>query len=316
MDNYQSMRHFMSLCAVFLVGNSVIAFPLVKDKNDNLAAFLLSFAASITIIFCISKIPQNIICKIENSCENRWWAIMLSLALKALFLIFILMCAIDTCTQFVYFVSKNIMPEASSPILLASFLLLVIYLSLNNPKVLLNFSLISFFSVCFAVFSLFIMSLPQMEIGNIALDVDFDISRIFKNSFLFFAKSFGQTIIVFYFLYNISSHTARSSALAGVVCGGLLITLSLLNSFLIFGEQLSAILEFPYASAVSIISFGSLFNRMEGISYIIYFLCCLIKASVCVHSLKLLLNRAFGGSQYALVWFCGAVIFAFCLLFK
>ena len=55
---------------------------------------------------------------------------------------------------------------------------------------------------------------------------------------------------------------------------------------MLFGAQMSGEFDYPYAMAISTVTFGNLFSRLDGFSYFIYFVTALIKITVCVDVIK------------------------------
>ena len=71
------------------------------------------------------------------------------------------------------------------------------------------------------------------------------------------------------------------SALAGAVTGFSILGICILNSILLFGAELSGELGFSYISAISTISIGRLFTRLDEFAYLLFFITCIIKITVC-----------------------------------
>ena len=80
--------------------------------------------------------------------------------------------------------------------------------------------------------------------------------------------------------------------LIGVSGGCGLAALVLLNSVMLFGAELAGKFDYPYSAAISTISVGYLFSRMDGFSYFLGFACTLVRIGVCITTVKSLFKKS------------------------
>ena len=80
------------------------------------------------------------------------------------------------------------------------------------------------------------------------------------------------------------------STVLGIAIGGALLTLVIANSVLVFGEGYAAEIKFPYTSAVSTFSVGTLFTRLDGFAYFIVLTVNFLKGTLCILSCEYLLT--------------------------
>ena len=80
--------------------------------------------------------------------------------------------------------------------------------------------------------------------------------------------------------------------LIGVSGGCGLSALVLLNSVMLFGAELAGKFDYPYSAAISTISVGYLFSRMDGFSYFLGFACALVRIGVCITTVKSLFKKS------------------------
>ena len=79
---------------------------------------------------------------------------------------------------------------------------------------------------------------------------------------------------------------SKKTAVSGAVLGNLTLAFCILNSLLLFGNKFAGRLDYPYAFAISTVTFGNLFCRLDGFAYFIYFASCLIKITLSVSIIK------------------------------
>ena len=77
----------------------------------------------------------------------------------------------------------------------------------------------------------------------------------------------------------------------GTVIGCAILFLCVVQTILTFGTTYAAQLDYPYSFAVRILSVGQYFFRLEGFSYLLDYLTCLVRASVALSVSKRLLGR-------------------------
>lgn len=82
------------------------------------------------------------------------------------------------------------------------------------------------------------------------------------------------------------------SAISGVLIGGAFLLISYFNVALLLGTDMARGEEYPYSVAVSAISAGKLFMRMEAFSYAIYFLTVATRTAIAIGTLREFFVRA------------------------
>ena len=71
----------------------------------------------------------------------------------------------------------------------------------------------------------------------------------------------------------------------------MLLGITILNSVLLFGIEFSGVLDYPYSSAGSTVTFGNLFTRMDGFLYFVYLASCIVKCAVGIFVIKKSRNK-------------------------
>ena len=98
-------------------------------------------------------------------------------------------------------------------------------------------------------------------------------------------------IILPFFDIYLSENRDKKSILKGYFAGSLLLIVCLLNVLLIFGNELSAKIDFPYSEAISTVTAGNIFMRLDGFSYYVFFMSCLVKICLSLKVLAVIFKR-------------------------
>ncbi len=259
-----SNKLFVAMCALFILGNTVISFPSKNADKYNFLAFLVSFSVSLAVYFLFYYIPFS------KVFVTVVWLVAL-------------LCIGQAFVDFIIFISDNLLPQ-TKPILIAfPFLLLVIYTSFRGNAVL-KFAFICIFilAVVFTVF--FLSTAKDFTVKNIFI---YDIPPI---------KNFGTQLLPY--ITNIALPTgilavfarlngfSKSKGIWGIGIGFVLLGICLLNTVLLFGIKLSAALDYPYSSVGSTVTFGNLFTRLDGLLYFVYLVTCLVKCIIGISVIK------------------------------
>jgi hypothetical protein len=148
---------------------------------------------------------------------------------------------------------------------------------------------------------LFALSVPVLDLG----ELEEFIQRGHKLELLgvrtAFLSVFAPVIVAV--IYISAAHDRRISSsrpLAtswGLVLGGGVLALCFFNSLLILGGSMGEIYEYPYVAAVSTVTAGKLFARMEGLLYMMYFGAACVRVSVCISLICLVIGRCCRGKQ-------------------
>lgn len=261
---------YIALFALFFIGNTVINLPFGGNINGSIPGFLIAALISIPFILYISKI----------SLPSR--KSFFGIAITSLFVLYSLFCGIVTLRNYVTFSDKIILPEIGSFFPSLLFLLLLWLICREKDDVLLKLSLISALLVFITVITLFLLSLNSMSIKELIPKKIPTLKEISYQGLSYLSMSFIEGIVLIGFI----KEKGRKAMLSGFFSGASVLFIILIQSVSVFGYTLLSHLNFPYASAMSVITFGDKFTRMEGFSYLLYFSCTLIKTAVCVKAAK------------------------------
>ncbi len=286
---------YIALISLFFIGNTVINLPFGENINGSLPGFFIAVLASIPFVLRISKISL--------SANKSFFGVTVT----CLFVMYALFCGIVTLRNYVTFSDKIILPEIGSFFPSLLFLGLLWLICREKGSVLLKLSLISALLVFITVIILFLLSLNNISLKALIPNKSPTLKEIGYQALSYLSMSFIEGVV----LIGIIKEKKRKAILGGFLTGAAVLLIVLLQSVSVFGYSLLSNLNYPYASAMSVITFGDKFSRMEGFSYLLYFFCTLIKTAVCIKAAKSALCKFFPKTEK---YFMPAVLTVYALL--
>ena len=265
-------------CALFVRGNAVMVFPTKTADEYTFLGFLVSAVCGIGL--CIAFIPIADALIRENS-----GGVFIKIVKALVFLILAvaaLHTAADAFSDFSDFSSEVILPDTAKAVITAVFGFAVIFFALKRQEDTLKFALIGFvFTAVAAVFFFFAMS-ENYNVSNIYISRLPDFGE-FKNAVKpYFIKVTLPALLLPFYRGLVFGNKRSTACFTGTAIGYILLGLCILSPVMLFGTQLAGKLSYPYASAVSTVSVGKLFTRMDGFSYFIYFIAAITKINICI----------------------------------
>ena len=263
--------HSFCLVALYILGNAVILLPDKTADENTLFGFLAVFILSLG--FCLIA-PFYKVFFTEN---HRKLKAIVFLAVA----VFSFWVAADSFESSFSFISGVVLPKSSKPLIILVFLGVVIYFAFRSQKNLLKFSLLAFSATLILVIFFFLASFNNYDLDNLSISFP-SFEEIYKNAKPYFLNPFLSILLLpFYFLFVFEKVSAKNITI-GVTIGFFSLFLCFASSILLFGPFFAGELEYPFASAVSTVTVGKLYARMDGLSYFIYFFSALIKITVCL----------------------------------
>lgn len=265
----------VSVSALFILGNAVIVLP---SKSADRYTFLEFLAVSVLcLIFSLILLPLSRKITNENSNIILKLMVLIPLCIGSVFI------AADTFYDFGKFISNAVLVGIPTPIIFITFLLVVLYFGFKRQENILKFSLIIlFFSVIAIIFFLF-ATLKNFEYRNIYIFKLPNYKDFFKGTLPYLYKILLPSLLLpFYSVFVFKDK--KSGTFLGTALGLFLLSFCILTSVLTFSVNFASKLAYPYFSAVSTVSIGRIFTRMDGFSYILYFGSSIIKINVCIFS--------------------------------
>ncbi len=254
-------HHFLWLSALFILGQSIIVLPKINTNRLTFLGFLISAFLSFLLTFGVLKLDF----------------------LKYPVLLIAVFTIGDTLITFIRFISETLIDEKNFFILVL-FLIPLLYFCSRKSYELLNFSLISGIVCATLIVFFFFSTFKDFSFKNIYIYEFPSITDLFSQSLQYIKSVTLPITVLALFARQIS--IKKEAAVLGISLGSALLLLTVFNSILLFGTELSGEFSYPYADAISTVTFGKLFSRLDGFAYFIYFVSSLIKITVCVSTVK------------------------------
>ncbi len=261
-------KHTASLCALFILSGAIISLPNSEANRFTLLGLLC--ACALTVILCISVAAvykQSLLFKIP--------CLLLSVFVLA-----------EVFYEFCSFISRALLPKTPTPVIFAVFGAVCIYLCIKPEAVFLKFSLLSFVFCLFLAVFFFLCTAKDFKLCNIYLYNVPSFSKLARQCAPYLLKITLPSFVLAVYIKESRPDFGKRDLTFGVLAGLTLSLACILNSVLIFGSNLAGRLIYPYSSAVSTVTFGRLFTRLDGFVYPLYFSACLVKACVCISVIK------------------------------
>ncbi len=257
--------HITALSAIFILGSGVISLPLKGADEFNFSAFIVSAVLLFVLYPLISFTLNKINC----------FAVVLAVMIFALF------CGAEGFLEITRFVSEIILPDIPKFFICLIFGVTVIYFSLKQKEGILKFSLVSMVITGAVILFFFIAPMDKYDLRNIFVFRLPELREITTQIKPYIKLALQSIILPIYFKLTLGN-TKTKQGFMGVLIGSLLLGFCILSPILLFGAQISGELQFPFSSAVSTVTVGRLFTRLDGFAYFIYFVSSLIKITVCL----------------------------------
>lgn len=254
-------KHFIALSALFILGNAVINLPVSVADKFTFLGFLISFLISLLLYFVLFLIPIS--------------KPLLSIAFFVSYY-----AAADTFLDFIKFINATLLRDTPKILTVLPFVIVVILFATKSRTAVFKFSLVSAFFSVLAVIFFFIFTAKDFEIKNIIIKELPTLKNLYTQAMPYIKTVTLPSLLLV--IYAKLTAKNKKSVFLGLISGNAVLAFCILNSVLLFGSKFAGRLFYPYASAISTVTFGNLFTRMDGFAYFIYFASCLIKITVCV----------------------------------
>lgn len=190
----------------------------------------------------------------------------------------------DTVVTFLDFISKTILSKNQNFWIMLLFFFPLIYFCFRKVTEIFNFSLVCGIACGLLLIFFFLATLKDFNLENIYI-YSFPRPKNLFHQAVPYIKGVTLSSAVLT-LFAKQNKTPKTVMISGVCIGSAFLLISIFNSLLLFGPALSGELSYPYASAISTVTFGNLFWRLDGLCYFIYFVTAVIKIAVCVSVVK------------------------------
>lgn len=261
--------HKFSLCVLFVLATISAKAPIY---HTGLLSLLLCGAISLGLIFLFV-----VLLNLGQKNKTVFYITVFCVTLAAL------LGAVTTFLDFFAFLKTVLLPQSSSTLLFTALFLLVLFFLKIPTTALLKYSLFTAVICTFIITLCFINGIKIFDFNtlNSALTPDFNFDA---------ALSFLPIVVLPFFVKCETGSTKPVFLGAGVGVAG--VFFCSLQSILILSTDND--ITFPYLKAVGVISSGSLFTRLDGLVYFLFFVTTIIKITVCAKViLKIVVQRDF-----------------------
>ncbi|MBQ3547090.1 MAG: hypothetical protein IJA44_01265 [Clostridia bacterium] len=259
-------HHFIWLSTLFILGSSIINLPFKNADKLTFLGFLIAFLLSIALIFAVYKFD------------------FLKYPIMFLAIYFVG----EALIVFLQFISQTLLNNNQNFWVLLLFLATLIYFCFRKATEIFNFSLVCGVVCGLLLVFFFFSTLKDFNPENIYIYSFPKINNLFSQALPYIKSVTLPTAVLT--LYAKQTNTTKTVAFSGICVGNAFLLISIFNSVLLFGAQMAGEFDYPYAMAISTVTFGNLFSRLDGFSYFIYFVTALIKITVCINVIKQEIN--------------------------
>lgn len=271
-------KHLASLTAIFILGDAAIILPSSDSGDYPLLGFFAAAIAAVCLYFAVFPLTSRFIGKPCKSPVSRLFSALL-LALAAAYALYN---AGITLIRYADFVDRILLPETPKFLIAAVFILSAVYLATRRQEVILKLALMALLAAVAAVCIFFLLSAKDFKAENIAVYDLPSAGELIKSSKPYLLNISLPALLIPAYSALFTGKSRAGAPFFGLITGLALGVVCLLESLLLFGAPLAVKLSFPLAAAVSTVTVGPLFSRMDGIVYCLFFVLALIKTAVCM----------------------------------
>lgn len=269
-----------SLIAVFLFGNLIIRFPKGEGQQQSFWGYMLCFAVSLAVCYILSSLQNKSADFGVNLFDKAVKNVIIKNLLKTMLFAFALLCFMICVKDYVVMIDSIRLKETPRIVLSLVFVITILILSYTGKKVIYMFAFVNLIMIVLGVLVMFLFSAASFNAELLVDSLEFDFKNTLTQGLTFYIHSFGQIILCLLFVGYLKKKDAERNIIFGTLIGGIIFLISFLNVILMVGNDIIVKLQFPYAAVTGMITSSQAYNRLDAITYYIYFICALIKAAV------------------------------------
>lgn len=282
--------HTVALSTLFILGNAIISLPKNNADEFTFLGYLSACIISILLYFIVIPLSDIFFCDgiIANSKSFKklfLCVVYLVVAICALW------CSAHTFIDFINFARKIILPDMSKALIAITFLATVVFFILKRQENILKFTLIAFWFILIAIIFFWFATFENFNFRNIFIFRLPEINRLIKSTKEYIINPILPSMLLPIYIRILFNKKRSGNAFSGLLVGLCVLGVCILSALLLFGPHFAGRLDYPYSSAVSTVTVGRLFTRMDGFSYFIYFAASIVKINVCAFIVKICLKR-------------------------
>lgn len=283
-NNYKP--HIFSLFGLFVCGNAVITLPFYNAKNQ-IFVFLITAALSVLFVRIFTVIMRC--CK---KSKVVFWTVCLPVCLLALY------GAMTTLYDYLHFVRAVQLPQTSFVWLAFFMLTLVVVFAISPNSAIYKYCLLMAVFCAAMVILLFIVGTKHFDLSQLGLILN--LCNLWAATPTIFLRYFSSLAVPVLFVFLTDADKTIKAITFGSVFGFWAVGICLAQGVLTLG---GAEYSYPYIDAVSVISSGSLFTRLDGFVYFIFFATAITKAAVCAKTVVLIIKSLFAIKKNRMIFY-------------
>lgn len=279
--------HYVFTAALALAADVVFGLPFIHADAYNAVSLVAAVAVTAAVLFLLNLCLNTQKPRIGGLFNKR----VPKIFGKILFFLLAAFSGAKTYFYWVEYFSKLILPKNAVWAIAVVAFFCAAYLAFGKNEGLLKIGLFSFvICLIFTVLLLF-LSAENFEISTV-IPTKPPQTTAFLLQMTDYLKCLLPTalLLAYYQVKSLNACKAKCSVLA-LLCGAVLMLICLFNVLLIFGTQYAAQMPFAYNEAVSTVSIGILYTRMDGLAYFVYFILGAVKTAVCMMIMRQILPK-------------------------
>lgn len=275
-----SFPHIAALSMLFVIGNGVVVFPFRGSNQFGFSAYLVSVILLLILYPLVSIAVEKI--KLPTALK------LFGLIGSAVFALF---CAAQSFSDLIGFVSRVVLSRTPKFFIAVILGFTVLYFVTRKKENLIKFSLISGVLTLLVVIFFFAAASPKYDLQNIFIFRLPDGADFCQQIEPYLINPLIHSFLLPVYFKLAFQRVYVKEGTVGSLTGAVLLGMCVLASILLFGADFAGELSYPFNSAVSTVNVGRLFTRLDGFAYFIYFVCGLIKITMCVSLSVLCLKK-------------------------
>ena len=263
MENKNYTLHIFAISILFVLGNTITSMP-----TNMFNIYFLSFmCATSYILIVIARLMMNLSQKSK----------IILYAVNILVLLLAVWGAAATFTDFIIFLKAEQLPQANVMLLSTVLVAVAIAFISSSDLAVYKYGLLVVLIAGAFVAMCFVGGIKTFNFSS--LDLIFTAPQFSVMAFI----KYCLPIAVLIFFTN-SKKTPAKSLSFGLAVGYTVLLLCVIQVVLTFGSIGG--ITYPYLKAIGVMSSGSLFTRLDGFIYFVFFVTSLIKITICAKVAK------------------------------
>lgn len=281
MMNSNYKLHITAFLFLFTIGNVIITLPFYNCENYfttflSVAIFSLMYVLLFTFVF------NKLMYQRDSQFKKSIYFILLTAVL-----FFAIYSVYTSVYDYVSFVKKVQMRDTNTLLITAVFVLTAVAFLKSKPDAMLKFCLIFSAVTAFLIILLFVLPIDRYDLTHNIFKTEFS-KEILLRSEKCFVRYFSSLAVAITFVF-LNYKPNCKNIFCGTAFGFVAIFIITVQTVMILGKN--ANYNFAYFYAVSVYSSGSLFSRVDGLVYLIFFVSALTKTAVCIKTFFMIINK-------------------------